>query len=91
MSGGTLNHYDFRYRIDEDIDRIEDLIEKNPDDYNVGTIAMLKCMHDTIAKANVYLRRIDWLLSGDDGEDDLPVRLEEDLKGIKTYTSQDPL
>jgi hypothetical protein len=27
MSGGTLNHYDFRYRIDEDIDRIEDIIE----------------------------------------------------------------
>lgn len=36
-----------------------------------------------IKKARVYLQRIDWLLSGDDGDDTFIRRLEEELKEIK--------
>ena len=34
-------------------------------------------------KAGVYTTRLDWLLSGDDGEESFYARLEEDLKGIE--------
>lgn len=35
-----------------------------------------------LRKAQVYAQRIDWLLSGDDGEESFLRRLEEDLKKI---------
>lgn len=35
-----------------------------------------------IKKANVYIQRIDWLLSGDDGEESFFERLKEDLNEI---------
>ncbi len=34
---------------------------------------------DIIKKAYVYAQRIDWLLSGDDGEEEFHNRLKEDL------------
>ena len=34
--------------------------------------------------AAVYAQRVDWLLSGDDGEESFIKRLEEDLKAIET-------
>ena len=36
-----------------------------------------------IEKAQVYAQRFDWLLSGDDGEDNFLERLEEDLEKLK--------
>lgn len=32
--------------------------------------------------ANIYLHRIDWLLSGDDGEDSFHSRLKEELLNL---------
>lgn len=37
----------------------------------------------TLKRAAVYAQRIDWLLSGDDGEESFHRRLEEDLKQIE--------
>lgn len=37
---------------------------------------------EVIKKAQIYAQRIDWLLSGDDGEDSFLIRLEEDLKEL---------
>lgn len=34
--------------------------------------------------AQVYAQRIDWLLSGDDGEDNFHLRLKEDLANLKS-------
>ena len=34
-------------------------------------------------KAFVYVNRIDWLLSGDDGEETFHKRLKEDLEKLK--------
>lgn len=35
-----------------------------------------------IKKAQIYIQRIDWLLSGDDGEETFLTRLKEDLDGM---------
>lgn len=40
---------------------------------------------DIIAKAQVYMQRMDWLLSGDDGEESFLKRLSEDLTKLKQY------
>ncbi len=34
----------------------------------------------TLKKAHIYTQRIDWLLSGDDGEYNFHERLKEELK-----------
>jgi hypothetical protein len=37
---------------------------------------------EIIKKAQVYMQRIDWLLSGDDGEESFIERLKEDLEKL---------
>ena len=37
---------------------------------------------EMLRKAAVYVQRIDWLLSGDDGEDSFRRRLKEDLEKL---------
>ncbi len=47
---------------------------------------------DIISKAQVYMQRIDWLLSGDDGDDSFLKRLKEDLNKIdskETYNGDE--
>lgn len=39
---------------------------------------------EILKKAEVYAQRIDWYLSGDDGEESLISRLKEDLENLKT-------
>ena len=58
--------------------------EKYPEDklysnYSNETIQEFKNGIEAIKKAYVYIQRIDWLLSGDDGEDNFHKRLKEDL------------
>ncbi len=43
------------------------------------TIAKIKEMLPTIKRAKIYLERIDWLFSGDDGEKSFIKRTKEDL------------
>ena len=38
---------------------------------------------EILRKAEVYAQRIDWLISGDDGDETFLKRLEEDLKKLK--------
>lgn len=39
--------------------------------------------------AQIYAQRIDWLLSGDDGEDSFRKRLKEDLEKLKQQDNED--
>ena len=48
--------------------------------YSLATIETLNKMLETIKRAKIYLERIEWLFSGDDGEEDLIERTKEDLK-----------
>jgi len=59
----------------------EDLYyHKYPDEI----IEKLKEGVDILRKAEIYAQRIDWLLSGDDGEQSFLKRLQEDLDSKKT-------
>lgn len=49
-------------------------------DYSDETIAKIKEMLPIIKRAKIYLDRIDWLFTGDDGEKSFIERTEEDLK-----------
>lgn len=64
--------------------RDSDWYEKYPEDkfhykYPDEVIEEFKKGADVILKAQVYMQRIDYLLSGDDGEETFLKRLKEDL------------
>lgn len=61
--------------------------EKYPEDklhynYPENVIEEFKKAVDLISRAQVYMHRVDWLLSGDDGDESFIKRLEEDLKKL---------
>jgi hypothetical protein len=90
MSGGHFNYK--QYTLGYIVDEIEQLILTNDsrelDDF--GQPRGLGCPEPIISEfrlaclfleiAQIYAQRVDWLVSGDDGEDDFLSRLESDLK-----------
>ena len=62
----------------------DDFYERHPNElyhhkYNDEVIDKFKEGLDILRKAEVYAQRIDWLVSGDDGEESFLERLKEDL------------
>lgn len=51
--------------------------------YSPETIAKFKEGYKKLREAYIYAQRIDWLLSGDDGEDTFHERLAEDLEELE--------
>ena len=47
------------------------------------TIETMKEAYRQIRIAEIYATRIDWMMSGDDGEDDLQGRLKNDLEAFE--------
>lgn len=84
MSGG---HFDYdQYRINEIACQLKEDILFMKDKYEENTIKEFKEAYKLLKKAAVYVERIDYLLSGDDGEDNFHERLAEDLgKEIKQF------
>lgn len=86
MSGG---HFDYnQHHIREIADEIERAIAKNPNaeaEYRFSdkTISQLLKGVKALRVAEAYAQRIDWLLSGDDGEESFYKRLKDDLEEIK--------
>jgi len=67
-----------------------DWYEKYPEDkfhhkYPDEVIEEFKKGAKIIAEAQVYMQRIDWLLSGDDGEESFLKRLKQELLKINEY------
>ena len=60
----------------------------NQYDFNKDTIAELKKGLDILRKAYIYAQRIDWLLSGDDGEESFHKRLKEELDNLKNKKNE---
>ena len=52
-------------------------------EYTDETIQIFKDAVKILRKASIYAQRIDWFLSGDDGEESLKERLEEELKKLE--------
>jgi nicotinic acid mononucleotide adenylyltransferase len=91
MSGG---HFDYRQlhirRIMEDVEKIirdNDSTELDEWDSRIGygytpeTIEKFQEAVVTLKRAAIMAQRIDWLLSGDDGEESFHERWDEELKG----------
>lgn len=89
MSGG---HFDYsQSRIRDIEDRIDDLIYSNNIEgedewghpiglgYSEETIEKFKMAVIVMQLAYIYAQRIDWLVSGDDGQDTFLERLEHDI------------
>ena len=92
MSGG---HFNYKQRAFLDIaDDIDSQIfdnnstEKNEwgnpigNHYSPETITEFEKAVKALKLAYVYAQRIDWLLSGDDGEDSFHIRLQAQLKEL---------
>lgn len=54
----------------------------NLDGYSSDTINEFKKAIDYLKKAAIYSQRIDWLLSGDDGEESFHKRLKKELEHL---------
>ena len=84
MSGG---HFDYKQHHIRDIaDNIERVIAKNAEsEYRFDDKTIVRFIEGVKALrvAEAYAQRIDWLLSGDDGEATFWQRLKADLKEIK--------
>ena len=52
--------------------------------YSAETIEQFKIAIEHLRKAQIYLHRIDWLISGDDGEDTFHTRLQSQLQQFET-------
>jgi hypothetical protein len=89
MSGGHFQ-YD-QYKIGKIADDIEEMIIKNDSDekdrwgdyvgyhFTPETIAKFKEAVATLRKAAIMAQRVDWLVSGDDGEDSFYRRWVDDM------------
>jgi hypothetical protein len=65
-----------------------DWYEKYPEDlnhheYDKNVIEQFKKAAHAIRVAQIYMQRMDWLLSGDDGEEAFLRRIDEDLKKLQ--------
>ena len=89
MSGG---HFDYQqYRLEDMADEIRNLIALNEspafnkeEKYSDETIAKFLEADKALRLAAVMVQRIDWLVSGDDGEESFHERWDEDIKSLTT-------
>ena len=83
MSGGHFNYN--QYQIGYIADDIDQLIRDNDSQepgraFSDETIAEFQLGVAVLRQALIYAQRIDWLVSGDDGEESFHARLKEDLE-----------
>ncbi|MBQ1733172.1 MAG: hypothetical protein II037_13280 [Bacteroidales bacterium] len=80
MSGGILEYS--RWQLEEIVEQIGEEIAKGNDEYTDDTLFRLREAQIAIAKATIYLNRVDYLLSGDDDEESFKERLDSELADI---------
>lgn len=99
MSGGRFDYVE--HRIPEIAETIQEEIDNNNvkwdeffpepewngERYTKETIDEFKNGIEFLRKAYVYSKRIDYLLSGDDGEEQFHIRLKEELQKFKFNTT----
>ena len=93
MSGGHFQYN--QYKLQMIAEEIEELIEKNTCNdknqwgdvighhYSRETMREFDKAVSLLKQAYVYTQRIDWLVSGDDGEDSFHRRLADELAKVK--------
>ena len=97
MSGGYFEYK--QYALDDIISSIDQIIsdieQPDEDDFiydikNPKTIVEFRNALNICKRASVYIRRIDWLLSGDDSEETFHERLGVDMReeGLEKYNDE---
>lgn len=93
MSGGHFSHRD--WVIDDIASQIKNVIDNNASTeknewgedkghhFHDAVIEEFAIAVRTLRRSAVYAHRVDYLLSGDDGEDSFLQRLAEDLEALK--------
>ncbi len=76
MSGGF---FDYSGNLDSSADEIHKIILENKS-FQGETIMKLKLAENVLRLAQIAIHRIDWFMSGDDGEDEFNERWDEDLR-----------
>ena len=100
LDGREINEDDIDWYIKEHYldEREIDYIRKhhrtipNESEFSKETLAELKKAVHILKQAEIYAQRIDWLLSGDDGEENFHERLKEELEELEndeTTTSKE--
>ena len=102
MSGGTFDYQE--WRIDDIADKVEQEIVNSESDevrdeeeryiykFSPETIKEFKRGLKVLRQAYVYAHRIDYLLSGDDGEESFLRRLRKELNDVEeTFTYKDDI
>ena len=85
MSGG---HFDYQqYRINDIAHEIDRLVASG--DYEPAEVTEFRKGIAALKRAAVYVQRIDWLVSGDDGPDSFHICLASDLKCIDDQERSD--
>ena len=79
MSGGFFDYQNNSCAID----KLTTELKYFGNRYSPKTIEEFKKGLKILKEADVYLRRIDYLLSGDDGEESFHERLKEELEELK--------
>ena len=78
MSGG---HFDYnQHKIFEIKENIDELIKEN--EYSEETMEVFQQTANLLSICYVLVKRIDWLVSGDDGEDTFHKRIGEEFLGM---------
>lgn len=86
MSGGHLGIVNY-LTVEEVAVEIERIIANNQvkdehgycDDYSPYTLSLLKDAAEAIRLASIYIHRVDYLVSGDDGQETFQVQLAEEI------------
>ena len=77
MSGGAFDYVQFK--INSVVDDIKELLSSEEFEYNNTTKDRYQQTVNTLELAAAMLQRVDWLESGDDGEESFHERWEEEV------------
>ena len=80
MSGGRFNY--MQYNIQDIIEEIEMLDLGELEELDAITQSNYYALLAELKKCHVHMQRLDWLLSGDDGQETYHKRLAEDLEKL---------
>jgi hypothetical protein len=82
MSGGYFDYQ--QYRLHDMADSIREVLNERPEPgdpkWSEHTRQVFKLAIKSLLFAELYVQRIDWLLSGDDSEETFHRRLNRELK-----------
>ena len=74
--------------LEDEVYYTDDWYDKYPEEkfhhkYSDEVIEQFKVSSTMLKKAQIYMQRLDWLLSGDDGPESFLKRIDEDLKELE--------